>query len=124
MKKAILIVSVIALVIACNSNGNEQTTEKANNSEVKMSAEEERGLELITQNNCLQCHKVSETLVGPAYEAIAEKYKNDPGVVDTLAQRIMDGSQGIWGGVPMIPQPNLSKEDARTMVKYVLSLKK
>ncbi len=31
---------------------------------------------------------------------------------------------GVWGQVPMAPHPALSEEDAETMVKYVLIIKK
>ena len=34
------------------------------------------------------------------------------------------GGSGIWGTVPMTPHPALKEEDIRTMVNYILSLKK
>ena len=40
-----------------------------------------------------------------------------------LAQKIIKGGQGVWGAMVMIPQPNITKEDAEQMVKYILSLK-
>lgn len=84
----------------------------------------DRGLELITKNDCLTCHKVSEQLVGPAYEAVANKYKDSPSyIVDTLAARVIRGSTGHWGTAQMIPHPSVPKDDVKAMVKYVLSLK-
>jgi cytochrome c len=44
-------------------------------------------------------------------------------VLDTLSDKIIKGGGGRWGAVPMTPHPQVSKEDATTMVKYVLSLK-
>lgn len=122
MKKAILILGTIAIIIACNSN--DKKTENSVTPKEQMDPEAEKGLQLIAESDCLQCHKVSEPSIGPAYEVIAEKYKGNTQVIDTLAERIINGSEGIWGSVPMISHPNLSKEDARSMVNYVLSLKK
>ena len=82
-----------------------------------------KGLDLIASNDCLSCHRVSDYYQGPAYEAIAERYPDDSKVIDTLAGKIITGGTGRWGTIPMTPHPALSMDDARTMVKYVLSLK-
>jgi cytochrome c len=119
MKKTFLMLTMIAAVIACNNSSTEPKP-----STEKMDPEAEKGLELIAKNDCLTCHKVSETFQGPAYEDVAEKYRGNEKVIDTLVERVINGSQGVWGGIPMIAHPSLSKEDARAMVHYVLSLKK
>jgi len=41
-----------------------------------------------------------------------------------LANKVIKGGSGKWGDVPMTPHPQLSMDDAKEMVKYVLSLKK
>jgi len=41
-----------------------------------------------------------------------------------LASKIIDGGSGVWGQVPMQAHPNISKEHAKEMVKYILSFKK
>ncbi|MDQ3682374.1 MAG: cytochrome c class I, partial [Bacteroidota bacterium] len=30
---------------------------------------------------------------------------------------------GNWGSIPMTPHPDISEADAKTMMKYILSLK-
>jgi cytochrome c len=40
-----------------------------------------------------------------------------------LADKIIKGGAGVWGQIPMTPHPNLSKQDAEQIVKYVLLLK-
>ncbi|HVV53853.1 MAG TPA: c-type cytochrome [Mucilaginibacter sp.] len=83
------------------------------------------GAQLIAKNDCLTCHKEQEKVVGPAYADVAEKYKSAPaGIVDTLAEKVIKGGSGNWGTTPMTPHPAVSMDDARTMVKYILSLKK
>jgi cytochrome c len=43
--------------------------------------------------------------------------------INTLAQKIKTGGAGNWGRIPMPPHPNISDEDAKTMVTWILSLK-
>src|SRR5690625_7760906 len=52
---------------------------------------------------CFACHKVDVKVVGPAYLEVAEKYADDPDYKDTLAKHIKEGSQGVWGPIPMPP---------------------
>lgn len=81
------------------------------------------GLTLVGKSGCFQCHKLREKLVGPAYGDVAKKYANTPENIDTLSDKILKGGQGVWGPVPMIAHPNLTKADAEKMVKYILLLK-
>lgn len=82
------------------------------------------GEKLISLSDCLACHKVDEKLVGPAYKEVAQKYKFNDKNVDYLAEKIIKGGAGVWGQVPMTPHPDIKKEDAREMAKYILSLNK
>ncbi|GGH76211.1 cytochrome c [Filimonas zeae] len=80
-----------------------------------------KAVELMAKSDCLTCHKVRDKLVGPSYEEISKKYKQTD--IDMLAAKIIEGGSGNFGQVPMTPHPNISKEDAREMVKYILSIK-
>jgi len=82
----------------------------------------EDGKSLIAKSDCLACHKIEEKLVGPAYNAIAEKYPQNQNTVSTLTQKIINGGSGVWGTVPMAPHPAISQEDANKMIKYILTL--
>ncbi|TAL41749.1 MAG: cytochrome c class I, partial [Chitinophagaceae bacterium] len=44
--------------------------------------------------------------------------------IDYLSKKIIHGGAGVWGEVPMAAHPNLSEDDAKTLAKYVLLLKK
>lgn len=35
--------------------------------------------------------------------AVAAKYRNQKGIGRTLADRVKDGSVGVWGTIPMTP---------------------
>jgi cytochrome c len=54
---------------------------------------------------------------------VAAKYANDSKAAEKLAKKIKAGGKGVWGDDVMPAQPNLSKADALTLAKHVLSLK-
>jgi cytochrome c len=79
------------------------------------------GEDLAKTKNCLACHAVDKKIVGPAYKDVAKKYtaKDEAKLVD----KVMKGGKGSWGEVPMPPNTTVSKEEATTLVKWVLSQK-
>ncbi|MCJ7935665.1 MAG: c-type cytochrome [Chryseobacterium sp.] len=81
----------------------------------------DEGLKLIEGTDCLTCHKMDAKLIGPSYQEVAAKYTEAD--LDMLAQKIIDGGKGNWGHIPMTPHTGLSKDNAKLMVKYILSLK-
>ena len=83
-----------------------------------------RGEVLVAYSDCRTCHTVDERFKGPAFRDIAKRYPVNNGYIELLAQRIIIGGSGAWGHSVMSPHPDLSLDDARTMVKYILSLKK
>ena len=84
----------------------------------------ERGEVLISYSDCYTCHKIDERSAGPAFRDIAKRYPVNKVYVEMLAQKVIVGGSGSWGSPVMIPHPQLSFEDAKMMVTYVLSLKK
>ena len=78
---------------------------------------------LAKSKNCLACHSVQTKLVGPAYKDVAAKYAGQKGIEDKLVQKVMKGGAGVWGPVPMPANPQVSEEEARSLVKWVLSQK-
>ena len=83
---------------------------------------EEEGKQLVEGADCLSCHKVDGKLVGPSYQEVAAKYTEAD--IDKLATKIIDGGKGVWGEIPMTPHAGLSPDNAKLMVKYILSTKK
>lgn len=81
-----------------------------------------RGKSLIDKSDCLSCHRIDVKSIGPSYVEVAKKYKNDPKGQVVIADRIINGSVGIWGEHGMSAHPNLSKRDAALMVEYIMSL--
>ena len=79
--------------------------------------------ELATAKNCMACHAVDRKLVGPSYQEIAEKRGAEENAVAVLAEKIQKGGAGVYGPVPMPPNPQVSAEEAVTLAEWVLSLK-
>ena len=129
MTKSLFTISFAVLVLASCGNNTQTSTaatdekKAGTESPANMSPEEQKGLDLVAKNDCFTCHKINETLVGPAYSAVAAKYQPTQQNIDSLSSKIIHGGSGNWGTAAMTPHPNLSKEDAQSMVKYVLSLK-
>lgn len=131
MKKYFILAGISALAFACGNSATENkagetaatATEQAAPAAAAPSADEEKGIELIAGNDCLTCHKVNEKSIGPSYTDVANKYNADDATIADLAGKIIKGGSGVWGEVPMTAHPQLSEDDAKIMVKYVLSLK-
>lgn len=133
MKKAFYIIGIAAFVAACGSNeaGNKEATASgdgaaaAKTDDLSSNPVYQKGLELTGKYQCPTCHKIDEKLTGPAYREVANKYAGaDAATISTLAKKVIDGGSGVWGEVPMTPHPNVSEDDAKAMVEYILLLKK
>jgi len=78
-------------------------------------------LELAKKNNCMACHQVDKKLVGPSYQDVAKKYAGDKAAEAKLVDKVKKGGSGVWGPVPMAPNPQVSDADLKTLVKWVLA---
>lgn len=76
---------------------------------------------LAKKHGCLSCHAVDRKLVGPAFKEVAAKYKGQADAESRLLEKLRKGGSGVWGPVPMPPNPDLSQNDARILVEWVLS---
>ena len=81
-----------------------------------------KGKTLIDRSDCKTCHEPERLVNGPAYRAIADRYRNNPGVAGSLARKIINGGGGAWGSRVMTPHPQLSEADASEIVRWILSL--
>jgi cytochrome c len=144
MKKAVLILGICSVIIACNNNdktsssadnstgANQSTVAQQPNADTNVNkigtdspgALGSKGEELISKSDCFTCHKADVKLLGPAYQDVAAKYAANDDNIEMLASKIIDGGSGNWGDIPMPPHPSLSQDDAIEMVNYIMSLKK
>src|SRR5690554_2402426 len=63
-----------------------------------------KGLAKIQENDCPSCHALESKNLGPSYAAVAERYENTEETVAMLTERIISGSVGSWGEIPMTAQ--------------------
>jgi cytochrome c len=77
---------------------------------------------LAKKHNCFACHQPDKKVVGPAYKDVAKKYKGDAKAAEQLAQKVKKGSQGVWGPVPMPPNPAVPDGDIKKLVDWILKM--
>lgn len=80
------------------------------------------GLRLVEGSDCLRCHGMERHYVGPSFQQIAARYREQPDAVDYLARKIRNGSVGEWGRIVMPRHPQLSEAQAREMAQWLVSL--
>ncbi len=101
-----------------------KTTKKGGTSKAAFTvADIKAGENLISKSDCMACHQLKTKVVGPAYDAVAEKYSATDENVMMLVNKIIKGGSGSWGQVPMSPHPTVAVGEAKKMVAFILSLK-
>lgn len=81
------------------------------------------GARLMAASDCRACHTADKTSLGPSWQAVAQRYREQADSVPKLADKIISGGGGNWGDhFIMSAHPQLPREDAEEMVRYVLSL--
>lgn len=80
------------------------------------------GMRLMKRTDCFNCHAIDQKRVGPPLLDVANKYRGQSGALDASIQRVLKGSTGVWGKIPMVPHSQHTAEEVRTMVSWVYSL--
>ena len=76
--------------------------------------------DLAAQSGCLACHKQDEKLIGPSYDEVYMKYKDQDGAVDYLFESVTNGGSGVLGDVPMTPNAHIPADDIETLVLGIM----
>ncbi|RAW00435.1 ThuA domain-containing protein [Pseudochryseolinea flava] len=77
----------------------------------------------MMDSDCKACHTTDKVSVGPSYIRIAQRYQSQPGAIDKLAKKIIMGGGGNWGrDHVMSAHPQINMEDAKEIVRYILSI--
>jgi cytochrome c len=77
---------------------------------------------VLNKAGCLACHTKDKKLVGPAYKDVAAKYKGQADAVAKLTDKVRKGGGGVYGPVPMPPNPadKISDADLKAAVEWIL----
>ena len=141
-KSAIVVLAVV--LFSCGGGGNSSNEEEVvmatrpanvqtpaaepkpveENTEAVASAESDAlpGKAKMESSDCMSCHLMDRKVIGPSFLDIAAEYQNTEENVKKLADKVINGGAGVWGEAAMAPHPSLSEEDAKDMIKYILSL--
>ncbi|MEZ5702834.1 MAG: c-type cytochrome [Burkholderiaceae bacterium] len=76
---------------------------------------------LAAKSACLACHAVDKKVVGPAYKDVAAKHQGQADALEKVAARIKSGGSGMYGPVPMPPQPALKDDELKLLAEWVLA---
>jgi cytochrome c len=129
VKKTFITLSSLFILVACGGGSDKKTESEATPAPAKTedlssNPDYQKGLEITAKSDCFTCHKIDEKNIGPAWRDVANKYAGSDTAVNYLAHKIMKGGSGVWGEVPMAPHPTMTEEEAKTVARYVLLLKK
>ncbi|NND68710.1 MAG: hypothetical protein HKN19_14070, partial [Halioglobus sp.] len=83
-----------------------------------------RGEQVIANSDCLACHGETHRISGPAWSQVSGKFRGkiQEEVVGALTAKVIEGGMGNWGTIVMPGHPDMSEEDARAAVTYILSV--
>ncbi|MEZ0487345.1 PQQ-dependent sugar dehydrogenase [Fibrella aquatica] len=80
------------------------------------------GKSLIAGSDCKACHQLNAKSVGPSFTEVSKRYRDDKSAIAKLANKVIIGGGGVWGEHAMSAHPQLSREEASEMIRYVLSV--
>lgn len=122
MKRLFLAGMMSVFVISCSKKDNTEIHPGVSDDVSTPVVKNVSGKSLIESSDCMSCHTIDERLVGPSYKEMAEKYSEKD--IEMLSSKIIEGGSGNWGNVPMQAHPQISKEEAKKIVGYILTMKK
>ena len=76
----------------------------------------------MNKAGCMACHAKDKKLVGPSFKDIAAKYKGQADAVAKLSEKVRKGGSGVFGPVPMAPNPpdKISDADLKAAIEQIL----
>ena len=124
--KRIFIIMTMAIAVACggkkeNTNSEEYAAQE-DKPQAATSDQVAEGKTLVDGGDCKTCHHPTNKIIGPSHTDVAKKYEFTQANVKLLANKIIQGGQGVWGEIPMTAHPDINVIDAEKMARYVLSL--
>ena len=78
------------------------------------------GLAVIRASNCFNCHNFNSKSIGPSFDDIVKRYPATKPNIDSMVKRIRQGSSGIWVKEKMPTHPELSVEETKSAVQWIL----
>lgn len=78
---------------------------------------------LMAKAGCNACHAIDKKGVGPSYKEVAKKRKGEANAADVISQKVRVGGSGVYGAVPMPPNPTtkISDDELKRLVAWILA---
>ena len=75
----------------------------------------------LTKGGCMACHAKDKKMVGPSFKDIAAKYKGQDASA-ALFDKVRKGGSGVFGPIPMSPNPvsRISDPDLKDAIATIL----
>jgi cytochrome c len=80
------------------------------------------GKSLMLKSDCSTCHKINETSIGPSFTKVSAKYQRNSKAVSYLAGKVVKGSSGVWGEIPMPAHPTMKEAEVKQIADWIMSL--
>jgi len=87
---------------------------------VRANSEDQQAFLIAKKSACLGCHASNKKIVGPSFQSVAQKYKDDSKAQTFLKNKIAKGGAGSWGVVPMPANAKLSDADLSLLASWIL----
>jgi cytochrome c len=77
---------------------------------------------LASGAGCNKCHREAQPMLGPSWQAVAERYRDADTALQDISERMREGSRGAWGKVPMPPvEPDqLTDDQLAAVLEWIL----
>jgi len=77
--------------------------------------------EAMKKAGCMACHAQDKKLVGPSYNDVAAKYKGQDATAKVM-DKVRNGGKGVFGPIPMPPNPvtKINDADLKAAVESIL----
>lgn len=80
------------------------------------------GKSLMLKSDCSTCHKTNEASIGPSFKKISARYQKSSKAVAYLAGKMIKGSSGVWGEIPMPAHPTMKEAEVKQIASWIMSL--
>lgn len=76
---------------------------------------------VLGKAGCMACHTKDKKLVGPSFKEVANKYKGQD-VAAALVAKVRAGGKGVYGPIPMPPNPpdKIGDTELKDAVHWIL----
>ncbi|WP_316811852.1 PQQ-dependent sugar dehydrogenase [Pedobacter heparinus] len=80
------------------------------------------GKSVMLKSDCSTCHKIAAPSIGPSFTKISTKYQQHSKSVPYITGKVIKGSSGVWGEVPMPAHGTMKETEVRQIAEWILSL--